>query len=350
MTRGVMGRFGRLFAMTMAVAAGLAACGGGGGDGGGSPSMATLDLTAANRDVVAHAVAAGALSVGVTNMVPLASGASSAVHASLQRVTDRLRSAAAAAPAAGRRAPLGVIGPIVEPCFIAGSTTLTIDDRDDNGMMSSGDVLTFVYAACQDLATETLDGTVTVSVLSVGATTLPSFRAQAVFTRVVDEATNHLHGMALDGAVIMDYAQLGSVAERLAITVSGSLVSQVHTHAFGNDTVTLQDGFVEDSTYDASVLPPGGGGGVAGCTTSTISGALHSAAAGGIVAVSMNAGDAIVKYNAEAFPRAAHVRIAGARGKLHLVALSAEQVRIDLDDDDDGEIESTRTDAWDWLL
>jgi len=63
----------RLGALAFAALAGLAACGGGGSDA--TPaSVATIDITAANRDNIGHATAAGILGLSVTGTIPLASG------------------------------------------------------------------------------------------------------------------------------------------------------------------------------------------------------------------------------------------------------------------------------------
>ena len=77
-------------------------------------------------------------------------------------------------------------------------------------------------------------------------------------------------------------------------------------------------------------------------------GAVHSAALGGIVAVTTES--SIASLDSEPYPNAGSVRIAGSQGVMRLTALSASQVQIDLDVAGDGSIESSVTDDWDWLF
>jgi hypothetical protein len=131
------------------------------------------------------------------------------------------------------------------------------------------------------------------------------------------------------------------------LTANGPIVVAVTTHLPFTDTVTLQNGFVVRESDDSSVAPPPGATQF-GRTVSNAQGRLDSALAGGTVDVSTVVD--ISKYQAEAYPRSGTVQVKGKKGTLMLTALSADSVRLDLDANDDGSIESTATIKWDWLL
>ena len=58
----------------------------------------------------------------------------------------------------------------------------------------------------------------------------------------------------------------------------------------------------------------------------------------------------ITKNDADAYPSAGAVQVKGMNSTLRVTALSAEQVRLDLDADGNGAFERTETVTWDWLL
>ena len=328
----------------------LVACGGG-GDGGSAPPVApsTIDLTAANRDAVAHAAAANFLTVGVTNSVPLSTGSASvALRVLMPRILAAWSGTSRATILSQRQnaMPQQMVGTNTQPCAISGSITVTVDDRDLNGMVSAGDVLTFSFSNCQDTTSEVLNGTSAVTFTAVGLTTLPTFAARVTYTQMSDEAIDHRHGMVLDGSQMVDYRQTSSTAETVKLTADGALVSVIHTHAFGSDTVTQLSGFAEESSYEAAAAGPSS---TIGLTLTTLAGTLQSEVAGGTVTISMP-GAPIANYDGEVYPHAGTLQVRGHRGTIQLTALSADQVQIDLDDNDDTFIESTKSDTWDWLL
>ncbi len=333
-------------AWVAALGVSLTSCGGG-GDGGNGPQY--IDLTAANRDTVGHATAAGILAVSPTGLIPLTSSPAAAGRTWAQAVGQALRQPLGAEGATtrnGRERALALIGPVVQACMLGGTMSLSVDDRDNNGAPSVGDVLTIVYSNCRDTASETLNGTVAATYTQLVSSPVPLVSARLNMTQLSDVTPKH--SLTLDGVVLFDYSQPTSSTEHINMTSSGQVVAAVTTHLF-TDTVTLQNGFVVAESYDASVAPPPGST-VPGRTASTASGSLASAKAGGIVDVSIAAGTAMTKYSADDYPYSGVAQVKGRKGTLLLTALSANSVRLDLDDNDDGVFESTYTDRWDWLL
>jgi hypothetical protein len=225
-----------------------------------------------------------------------------------------------------------------EACAISGTATTSIDDRDNNGELSLGDLVTIVFDKCQDLASEVLNGAATVSITRIGATVLPSFGARMNMSQLSQEATNGRHGLSVNGNLILDYEQPSPTTERVRLTADGAVSIAAHTHTGYNDTVTLQTGFEQVSNYET----------LAGFTISDATGMLQSAAAGrGLVSVSTP--QSLQLSDTEPYPRSGAVKIAG-QGSVVLTALSPTAVQIDLDADGDNSYESRKQEAWDWLF
>ena len=336
-------------AIVVALGAGLVACGGGGGDSPAPPPAANIDLTTANRDSVGHSIAAGIVALSPTLTIPLSAngaaaerkwaqaagqGQPSAWFARLPVLLRQLVRASSAKAASQMVRPLGVTGPVVYACVIAGTRSLTVDDRDDSGDLNAGDVVTTVHSNCQDTSFETLNGTVTTAISELSPTSLS---ARLTMSQFSDAAARH--ALTLDGSMWVDDSQPSGALEVTRLIADGPVVASVTTHLF-TDTVTLQNGFTEEATYDAAV----------GLSTSTVNGSLRSAAAGGIVEISTPVNSPLTKYDAEDYPRSGEVQVLGKKGTLWLTVLSTESVQLDLDADDNGTAESSEVVSWDWLL
>jgi hypothetical protein len=351
----------RLGTLALAVLAGLAACGGGGGD---SPpaTAATIDITAANRDNIGHATAAGILGLSVTGAIPLASSSTTGYREQPQAVgaaqragwSGRLMAALlvplrdqGAGAAVTREKTLAMMGPVMQACAMGGSTSSSLDDRDGNAAPSVGDVITIAFNNCRDTLDETLNGNASATITMVSMAPLLSMSMRLTATQMSDVTTSH--SVTLNGTMLFDYAQTSASVETAKVTADGPVTVAVSTHIGFSDTVTLQSGFVVQDSFDASVAPPLGLI-TPGRTTSTVQGSFRSNLIGGIVEVASVAGAPLAKYSAEDYPRSGAVQVRGRNGTLQIMALSANDVRLDLDADSNGSFESGTTVAWDWLL
>jgi hypothetical protein len=310
-----------LNAVTAAILVTLGACGGGGGD----PPPTLIAITAANRDTLAHATVAGVwgLTLGVT--APLASGSpvsGRSMAAWLQ--TQRQR----AASAVQRERPMALIGPIVEPCQFSGTMTVTWNDADNNATLSAGDVLTSVASNCQNVAGETTNGTMVITVLSEAA-------LRVAMTQLSFDTPRH--AITLDGAVRLEDVSTDTVQTTTEGDVTVAVTLKHLAPAF-IDTVTLQDGFVARETYGS------------GETVSTVNGLLRSRVANGRVQLTTPTTAPIRQFDANDYPHSGALQIAGLNSTLQMTVLSANDVRLDLDADNNGSFESTSTVTWDWLL
>jgi len=308
----------------------LSACGGGGGDGG-TQQPTLLDLTAANRDTVAHATAGSLLALGVSTAVPVfGSGGGVARH----QVPMTVGATWAAAFGATRERPLAMIPTPPQNCAFGGTTTVTLNDANNNGAWDIGEAATVVFNRCQDTPNYVLDGT-TVLTITGGAPT--SFTATMGMTQLAQQATNGRHAMTVNGNLALACTQLSATSMRCTSTASGSVSAAIHTHQF-DDTVTLHNGFVEESTYDDTTSH----------TLTTLRGTIDSAAAGGAVAVTTES--EFGSLDSDEYPHDGSVRVTGNRGVMRVTAMSAAQVKVDLDAEGDGIFESSKIDTWDWLL
>ena len=334
--------------LTASILVGLGACGGGGG-GDTPPPPVVIDITGANRDSVAHASAATVLSSSPTAAIPLSSASATPSGALSGRLMTLLLHPLhyQALTASSRERPLAIIGPLVEPCAFSGTVSLTVDDRDNSGATSVGDVLTIVFNQCHDTAADSVNGTTTATYTQISTAPVSTIGARLTMSQLAAVTVNHT--LTLNGAMLLNYSQPSASVEITRLTADGLVTVAFSTHLPYSDTVTLQSGYTQEDTYDASVAPPPGGM-VAGRTTTTLQGRLQSTQAGGFVDVATPPAAPLVTYSADAYPSSGAVQITGRSSALLMTAVSSSQVRLDLDTDNNGSFESTVTVSWDWLL
>jgi len=162
------------------------------------------------------------------------------------------------------------------------------------------------------------------NLMQVSAAPVPSGTVQAVFTQMA--YATPMHSMTYDGSITLEYTNPSTSVETSKTTATGSVSIAVSTHAGLVDTRTLLDGFVRDATHDST----------AGTAVSTASGLVQSAAAGGVDQVNPVTGTPITQYDADTFPRSGALQVKGMKGALLMTAISATDVRLDLDADGNG--------------
>lgn len=315
-------------AVALAVLSSLAACGGGGSDPGYTPP-APVAVTAANQDAVSRGAAASVQGSFVSS-IPLAGGGSGVLSAS--------RAHAMAAPvaraigtSAARKQPLETL-----PCAISGDLTLTADDRDRSGTASPGDVVVAVFSSCQDAAGESLSGTMSITLTAVTVSPRLEFTANASVGNLRLTAPNL--SATYNGGLTLAYAQPSATVERTTVSIDDHLTVSVASTSY-TDAITLMAGHQIVSTYDS----------IAGLTTSTATGRAASAAAGGSFAIATL--QPVLQYDVDGgWPRSGQLRATGSSGTITLTAIGGGQVRLDLDANNDGSIDQTKTVAWDWLF
>lgn len=321
----------------------LAGCGGDGD--GGATAVVSLELSAANSATVAHPTAAGLMAFGSTVMTPLDGGADRASALASTgsaswlppRVLSVLLQAMGATVLRSDARPLAVIDLGTTPCDVAGTSSRSFDDAGNDGMLDVGEVFTFMFDNCQDNAARVTNGSMSGAVTSIHDTGT-AFAAGITLTSLAQQAVDGSHSLTLNGNARLAYREPSGNEEQMTLSADGPVTALVRTHLPFDDTVTLQCGFIQDTMHDYSL----------GRSTSTLTGVMESATAGGSFAVSTLM--PIQPYDTDSYPRAGVVGMRGHTGVMNLRILWTEQVQVELDANGDGIFESSMPQTWDWLF
>lgn len=317
-----------------------AGCGGGGGGEVVAPPPELLQITTQNQTAVARATALAFGTLDSIRDIP-----SSAVPPAVQTsaasggVKHALGKALAAAQAAGAVRPQAVSAQTV-PCPAGGSISITVDDRDNNGVPSRGDVLTMTFNDCRETASSLVRGGIGVNITNYA---YPLMSGLFTFNQlsVADETGS----AAVSGAADCDYTSStdpsGAVTTRLAMTVGAAgLVGSMSAPTM-QETVTYDPGF--GATFTDVQLPTQSGYG-----ESVANGKAHFASLGGKISLRTDA--AIHDSWAENYPSSGRIVVDGYRSHLRMTVMNTTTMRLELDDNDDGAIEASRDMAWKDLL
>jgi len=330
-------------ACAVSLAGGLYGCGGGGGGGGNATgdvvsSSPTLAITSQNSDAVGHFAAVAALGLqmswGSSNSVSLTGGlARSAAPGSRFALLQALHARFSNADGS-RSQSLQVLESGEVPCSNAGGTmSITIDDADNNGAETPGDVETAVFKNCMLAPNETYDGTMRLDVADV---TDASITYNVTLTQFSYGTPNH--SLTFNGSYVAQES-LADPVLTTTLTANGAVTIAVATHAPYSDTLTLANGFVVREQMDYGARR----------AALSVAGRVESASVGGSVDISaanLTTSTAAIGM----YPDNGVLHVKGKVGALSITALSSASVCLDTDSNDDGLIESSKTQSWDWLL
>ncbi len=315
----------------------LAACGGSDGGTSSQPD-GKVAITSANQNDVARASIDGGLAVSLAQgslgggAAPASvAGRSHALGVLLQRAVDT---------AVGRRSVASVgahpaaVSTSTSDCSNGGTFTSAFDDKDGNNQVSGGDVITATFAQCGESSTVTVNGSVVVTV--TGTPTDTQFSASAQFqnlTIVDDGATS-----TVSGTVAVTETDMTTLSDSTITVGAGGLTVGVASSGY-NDTIAFQQGLV----ITTAVVGTGSNVSV------TVAGSLSSTALGGTVGIVTPV--ALSQGDTDPYPVSGEMIITGGSGsKLLVTVLNNAQVKLELDANGDGSIDSTSTVAWSTLL
>jgi hypothetical protein len=320
------------------VLAALAACGGGGGDSPSQPGSDKVAITSANQNQVVRASVNAGLSVSMAQ--GRAGGASPASVANRTHALGAvLQRAMTAAQGSRKGIASATVRPSIsasdtEPCGVSGTLTVSIDDRDANNALSSGDVISVSFAQCKDSATSSINGAISIALTSTPTATQLTANANFQNVAVVEDgATSTIAGNV---AVAENDTDLDTVTT-LSVG-SGGLTASTASSGY-NDSVSFASGFAiltDEATSGAS-------------TSVSLSGTMSAQSLGGSITISTP--QPLVQLSTDNYPSAGQVIVTGATGSaVRATVLDNTQVRVELDANGDGTYESTSTVAWTTLI
>jgi hypothetical protein len=321
----------QLTAVALASTIVLGGCGGGGGDDD-EPTLTTI--TEANAVVVSSVVyqAASAL-FDVATEGPLGSavgvataGSGGTKHIGLVSLAARQLSEAFGR-AAGASAAVGARYEETYACSGGGTQTVELNDADDDETLSTGDSATISYAGCVEDGI-TLNGRIAIGDLVV--------ESEAVYTGKVtfDDFTGSEAGevVGADGALTLSANE--TPGQPAVYQISGESL----TATYNSDRHRLQD-FSGRTTVDE----------VAGHVTFNLSGRI-SDSSNDVVVDATTLADFVARVSDD-HPSQGRMQMTGDQSsRALLTALSATQVRIQVDANGDGTYETTLPDlSWNEL-
>lgn len=339
----------------------MISCGGGGG--GGSPAPELAQISAANQDTAARAMAFAVMdAIGAPDIlaaVPMAQKSAAATKVARSQEAPagiralalravRLTRASASTPSGDTARPLAVSSTI-EPCYLGGSFTVAIDDRDNSSSPTPGDAITLTFLQCRDYVDVVMNGSmiIALSSLSSTATTL-----NMGFTLTFQELSTiaGASSSALDGVTAVTY-------DETALTEGTRASMALRIEGSGMTVRVNQPGYFDTLTYNAGyeltsvAFIPAAGSALTGSVTGSLNGTFGSTLLAGKIALTTATSENFVKFDIEDFPHQGRVSANGrSNSALRITALDAAQVRIELDANGDGAYEATRDVGWATLL
>lgn len=320
-----------------------AACGGGGGGGGGSSagggssggsapgtsSSAAVALSSSNSNAAAATVEDSLfLTTGVagsTAVIPVGVVVTPAqrfnladfVSAQLQAINNFKGGIASI--------PLGTVVTSSVACSAGGSLTITLDDTDNSGAFSTNDTMALTFNSCNE------DGSVINGTMSAANVVLNKTSATAYTFSGAMSITNLTFTDGPDTGVIngsINFSESTSDSILITTTVSVSALNvalATETLAISGFTATVTDNF---STGQYTVAS---------------SGTVTSSKLGGSVTFTT---PTTLRGVGSGYPSTGVVKVSGASSSLTMTALSSTSVRLDIDSNNDGTIDSTSTTTW----
>jgi hypothetical protein len=329
-----------------------AGCGGGGGGGDAPPPVTQVTITAANQEIVAT----------TTANVFVGFGGSAAVIAAKDG-PEALKAQAAAVPTAGallvgsaRRAlltaapgkgdaprALQAISSATQNCPTSGTVTATVDDADNNGMLSAGDSVTLAYAQCRDGA-DLLNGSLSMTFTRVvDSPAMAELSASMSFNALT--ASSGDVSSAMSGSVSMAMTMTSTVVTSTMTVGSGGLISAVTsaTPAY-SETLTMAAGLTFREVDDATLGLPGSVN--PGMASMWVDGSVSSSRLGG-QSISIATVTPMQAYIVNLYPHAGQIVVSGAAGtRLRMTGVDSASVRLELDSNGDGIYELTTIKPW----
>lgn len=337
-------------ATALLAALGVAGCGGGGGSDG-PPAPTQVTITAANQEIVATTTANVFIGFGGSATILAAKDGSPGLKPQVAGV----HSASALLAGSAKRALLTAAGKGEGPrvlqatssatqnCPTSGTVTATVDDNDNNGMLSAGDRVTLVYAQCRDGA-DTLNGSVSMTFTRVvESPAMVELSAGMTFGALT--ASRGDLSSSMNGTVSVAMTMTSTVVNSTLTVNSGGLTTAVSsvTPAY-SETMTMAAGLTFREIDDATLGLPGSPN--PGMVSMWADGTVSSSRLGG-ESITIATVTPMQAYIVNPYPHAGQIVVSGAAGtRLRMTGVDSLSVRLELDFNGDGTYEMTTIKPW----
>lgn len=308
----------------------LVACGGSGsGGGGGGGSSAPLSITSSNAGQVAsEAYATGDLAVSgatrTTDMVTFSATAASSSTFNLRSFADNYLQRPRVRGSSQRVTPQQVWDN-VWPCSGGGTLTDTWNDADDNFDDSAGDSYSTTYSNCVESGVS-MNGGVTVTLATMVGDTFADYQISGSFG--FNNFSTRYSGLSVTINGGMTYS-----ASRIGSNVSATLQIPLLTTTSTSGGSTITNATLQYSLNEGTRA-----------YSYTIAATLNGTSIGGQVTITTIAPFAGA---GAAYPVSGSVRVTGAAdSSVTMTAIGGGNVRLDVDINGDGVVDSSSTMTW----
>jgi len=314
----------------------LVACGGGGGSGDGgnvTTSSAPVTISAANAEEVAAAsykTTAG-LEGGSSGATGFLTGAVTQTVSPGIDLVDVLISKAKTLPQLASANPAasltGVVVSETIACTNSGSITITFDDTDNDQQLSTGDSMSFNASNCSEDGM-IMNGSVSMNGVNVSGDPLsPPYSMQLTIQANNFTVTESVESVALNGSMTMAESTSDGVSYTHSITGSSIQVTE------GGVSASLSN-FSIEATEDNNTLT----------YTLDLNATISSSELGGSVTIVTDTVFAGIEPNE---PSSGQATITGANNsRVTLIAMGADNVRLEIDEDGNGTAETFIDTTW----
>lgn len=316
----------------------VSACGGGGGGGGssaggapggGAPGSAMIALSSTNASAAAASVEdALFLTTGISGQgaaIPIGVVVASGNRFNLVDFLSTQLKTINSVKVDITPTVVGAITTSSVACSGGGSVGITLDDVDDTGDVSTGDTVTLGFNSCTEDGS-TLNGSMSVSNL--------------VFTQPSSTAYSFSGTMTLNNFTFTDGPDNGIISGTISFAESSSDdITTTTTISLNSLTATVASETLAITGLTATVTENS----ITGVYTVSSSGTINSNELGGTLTFST---PTALRGVETGYPSSGVLRISGSNSSVTLMAISSTTVRLDVDSNNDGVIDSTMNTTW----
>ncbi|MFO1433289.1 MAG: hypothetical protein U1F76_24855 [Candidatus Competibacteraceae bacterium] len=248
--------------------------------------------------------------------------------------------------------PYSIIGPVTVNCPNGGSYNLQINDADNDGRVSAGDIITFNFSNCQIVNSQTnaqgvFNGQLITALVSVTSNSLVQFPFKATFTHnaFIFQVTSTALSQTIreDGDITATFSCTASNCQIFDIKAEGINLAETQTSSSGSTVASWRvTNYVTESDFDNNSQE----------TTYSGNGTLYiDPSSGNAVSFATTASNPFKESAADQHPYAGEEVSTGAcNSSVKLDVIDNQNVTVAVDPNGDGVYETTNNMTWSTLL